>query len=157
MADINPSLPVAGQPNSSEEPKIITALSQIIATINNLDTANLADGAVTAAKIEAQQAWQSVLFSIGTYRCFKDSVGIVRFRGDALVTGALSAGSAIGTLAPGYRPGVTMVCLLVRGDSSAFPPVRVQITTAGVVAVLDALGGSPATYSFIDVTYRAEN
>jgi hypothetical protein len=37
--DINPSIPIAGQPNSSEEPKIVTALTQLVAAVNNVDWA----------------------------------------------------------------------------------------------------------------------
>lgn len=43
MAQINPSLPVVGLSDSTEDPKIVTALSQILALVNGgLDEANLA-------------------------------------------------------------------------------------------------------------------
>jgi hypothetical protein len=49
MAQINPSIPTVGAPDSSEEPKISTALSQIIALVNgNLDKDNLATSAKPA-------------------------------------------------------------------------------------------------------------
>jgi hypothetical protein len=47
MGDINPSLPVVGQPDSTEEPKIVTALTQLIAAVNNVDTDQITDGAIT--------------------------------------------------------------------------------------------------------------
>jgi hypothetical protein len=43
---INPTLPIVGQPNATEEPKIVTALSQLVATINAIDSSNIADGSI---------------------------------------------------------------------------------------------------------------
>lgn len=51
--DINPSLPIVGQPDSSEEPKIVTALSQLIAAVNDVDSAQIQDLAVTTADLAA--------------------------------------------------------------------------------------------------------
>jgi hypothetical protein len=43
---INPSLPTVGGPDSSEEPKVVTAFAAIIGAINGgLDTSNLATSA----------------------------------------------------------------------------------------------------------------
>lgn len=53
MPDISPSIPIVGQPNSSEEPKIVTALGSIVATINNLDKDNLS---ATAGILDTQLA-----------------------------------------------------------------------------------------------------
>lgn len=63
MPDINPSIPVVGQPDSTEEPKIVTALQSIVAAVNDIDAANitdlsvttadLADGLITSAKLAA--------------------------------------------------------------------------------------------------------
>lgn len=51
MADIDPALPAAGELNSIADPKTRAALQELVATINSLQTANLEDGAVTAAKL----------------------------------------------------------------------------------------------------------
>jgi hypothetical protein len=63
MALINPQVPVIGQPNSTEEPKITSAINTITTAVNgNLDNANiktganingskLLDGSVTAAQL----------------------------------------------------------------------------------------------------------
>lgn len=65
MPDINPSIPVAGQPNSTEEPKIVTALTQLVGAVNNLDTANLS---ATAGIVDTQLAsptnavWRPIFF-----------------------------------------------------------------------------------------------
>lgn len=40
--DISPSIPVVGQPNSTEEPKLVTALTQLVAAVNDVDSAQLA-------------------------------------------------------------------------------------------------------------------
>jgi hypothetical protein len=45
VPQINPSIPILLQPDASEDPKIQTALSQLVATINALDTANLSPSA----------------------------------------------------------------------------------------------------------------
>lgn len=57
MALINPSLPIVNQPDSSEEPKIPTALSQILAQLNGgLDSTNIADGSIQPADIASTLA-----------------------------------------------------------------------------------------------------
>lgn len=49
----NPALPVIGNPNSTEDPKIQGAFSAILATLNgNIDSANLADAAVGNAELQ---------------------------------------------------------------------------------------------------------
>lgn len=53
---INPSIPIAGQPNLSEEPKIVTALSQLVAAVNNVDAAQIVDGTITATELAAAVA-----------------------------------------------------------------------------------------------------
>jgi hypothetical protein len=60
MPDINPSIPIPGQPNASEEPKIPTALSQIVATLNNLDDDNIA-----AAGLSAESLTSAVSAALG--------------------------------------------------------------------------------------------
>lgn len=51
MADINPSLPAINELNATADPKILSALSSLVSTINNLEESNLAPGAVTLAKL----------------------------------------------------------------------------------------------------------
>lgn len=58
MADINPTLPAIDELNSTADPKIRTALQTIVATVNNIETANLADDAVTLAKLADDAAPQ---------------------------------------------------------------------------------------------------
>lgn len=58
MPKINPSLPVVGQPDSTEEPKIVTALSQLVSAVDNVDSDQIADGTISVADLAAivQQA-----------------------------------------------------------------------------------------------------
>lgn len=58
MADVNPDIPAINELNSTADPKIRTALQTLVSTINALETANLADGAVTLAKLAADAAPQ---------------------------------------------------------------------------------------------------
>ncbi len=51
VPDINPSLPQVGQPDSTEEPKVVTALTQLIAAVNNVDTDQIEDGTILTADI----------------------------------------------------------------------------------------------------------
>lgn len=53
MADINPNLPAVNEPNSTADPKILSALSTLVSTVNNLESANLSSGAVTLEKLAA--------------------------------------------------------------------------------------------------------
>lgn len=51
MSDINPSIPQVGEPVSTSDPKIVTALTTLVSTINALDTSNYADASVTKVKL----------------------------------------------------------------------------------------------------------
>jgi hypothetical protein len=62
MGQINPDIPVIGNPVSTEDAKVKTALETLVATINGLDNANIAsnaninaskllDGSIAAAKL----------------------------------------------------------------------------------------------------------
>jgi hypothetical protein len=100
VADINPSLPIIGQPVSTEDPKIVTALSQLVSTINNLDTANLS---ATAAILDTQMAtpaasatWKTIAESAvnigagttsGTYFLREDTLGITASGATAVTSG----------------------------------------------------------------------
>lgn len=154
--DINPSIPVVGQPNSSEEPKIVTALTQLVAAVNNVDTAQLADAAVTAVKIEAQQAWQTIaLGSGGTLAYYKDSLGMVHLRGDQFsLSGPLSNGAVFATLPAGYRPGVEQWFTL-KITNSASNNYPLSITAGGAITLRASAVGSE-TFSFGMIHFRAE-
>jgi hypothetical protein len=125
-------------------------------------TTELAANAVTAAKMEAQQAWQTLSLSgtglSVTLSYFKDSLGMVHCRGDEFTTSAnIPNGTVMGTLPPGYRPGtVTQDFPLGRGNSGS--TAAVTITTAGVIAIGGMAGaGAGATLSLGAVHFRAEN
>lgn len=118
----------------------------------------LADGSVTAAKVEAQQAWQTIALAgfTGNLAYYKDSLGIVHFRGDIQTVGASNtvSGATLATVPAGYRPSQTVYFTLQRLNIST--TATVYVTGAGVVGTDPGLiaGG---TYSFGQVSFRAEN
>lgn len=111
---------VAGSPEKIAD--VVDCLQKITAQTNgNLDTTNiaangvgttqLAANAVTAAKIEAQQAWQSitpsgagVTWSAVDVQYMKDSLGFLHMRGRATASTIPTAGSTFLTLPAGFRP-----------------------------------------------------
>jgi hypothetical protein len=173
MPDINPSMPIIGQPNATEEAKVLTALTQLVAAVNDVDsaqildativTADLANNAVTAAKIEAQQAWQTLAISgtgiSGNLMYFKDSLGIVHLRGDAFTASVtIPDGTAVGTLPTGYRPGTLQTFVGVARNASVSPSTTgvLTISTGGVLTFTQGAPTS-ATVTFGGVHFRAEN
>lgn len=79
MADIAPPTPTVGQPNSTEEPKIVTAINQLVGAVNDVEATQLASA--LAQVLGVSQA--------GTAR-----------RGKAIIPGAETrANAAYGTLA----------------------------------------------------------
>jgi hypothetical protein len=188
MTQINPSLPIVNQPNSTEEPKIPVALGQIVGAVNNIDSSQIVDGAiqtadianlavttgkladngVTAAKIEAQQAWQTVaLVNGGTcspanLSYYKDSLGIVHIRPERFTHSAQwTIGVTIATLPTGYRPGVLSTIGFLNDDGSLNPAQAglLEITTAGVIRFASNFGLAAAmALSFpAPIHFRAEN
>lgn len=98
---------------------ILTAeeMNNIVENIESVASGSgIGDGAVTAAKIETQQAWQTVAYAAGwgDYdagtewyggRYMKDSVGIVHLAGLIKNTsGSTKNGGQLFTLPVGYRP-----------------------------------------------------
>lgn len=106
--------------------------------LDTVGTADIANLAVTAAKIEAQQAWQSVAcaqasqtgLTTGTSNLFyyKDSLGFVHIRPDAFRNDSGTGKGAVTfwTLPSGYRPGQNTS----GGHTGAF---GFQVTTTGLV------------------------
>jgi hypothetical protein len=166
VPQINPSIPILLQPDSTEEPKVQTALTQLVATINALDATNLVANAVTAAKMDlttlpaAQQAWQTVALGGGgtwtpaSLYYFKDSLGMVHLRGDgSSFTGTVGVGATLATLPAGYRPVSNQTFALFRRDTAAL--VTVIVRTDGVIINDQALAAG-AIYTFGAIHFRAE-
>jgi microcystin-dependent protein len=63
VPDINPSIPIIGQPDATEEPKVVTALSQLIAAVNDVDSDQIQDGAI--ALVDLATAIQQMLPKTG--------------------------------------------------------------------------------------------
>ena len=111
------ALPNPGMDAVPFTPLTAEFLDDIIENIESLaDGTGIGDGAVTAAKIETQQAWQTVAYAAGwgDYdagtewyggRYMKDSVGIVHLAGLIKNTsGSTKNGGQLFTLPVGYRP-----------------------------------------------------
>lgn len=127
----------------------------------NVTTAKLAANAVTAAKIEAQQVWQTIAltnFTATTLKYFKDSLGIVHFRGDQMTTTGTppTLASVIGTLPAGYRPVSTQYFVVHQMNAVGY--WTVGITAAGVMTN-DSPGTMPVSgaLTFGGIHFRAEN
>lgn len=93
MAQINPSIPIIGNPVSTEEPKVKTAIETIVAAVNSLDDGNIAAGAningnkLLNASVDAAKLVAGILPPSGA---------LMPFAGSAAPTGYLICdGSAI--------------------------------------------------------------
>jgi hypothetical protein len=129
-------------------------------SIKNLaiTTALLAAGAVTAAKIEAQQAWQTANFTFGSWNLaglvyYKDSLGFVHVRGDEVQCITNPGTSTFATFPGGSRPGNTQMFFAIRRTTGAHIPI--EVTSAGAVRCVTALSDGEV-YSFAPIGFRAE-
>jgi hypothetical protein len=121
----------------------VTSAGQLAAgpaTAGGIDTANLKDAAVTAAKLSYTPrtglAVGSDYTSFDQFGYMKDPVGVVRLQG-GIVIGSGNGGSVIATLPAGFRPNA--------GEDRYF--VVVNKTTGAAVSVKVAISG--------DVTFMA--
>jgi hypothetical protein len=157
VSQINPSIPIVGQPDATEDPKIATALTQIVGAVDNVDTTQIVDGTILPADIAAQQAWQTVAFAAGfpgNLSYFKDSLGIVRLRGEVITSNASpGAGTTLATLPAGYRPGNTQRFALLVANGV----IVVEVATTGIIQSPISAIASGNGYSFSAVQFRAEN
>jgi hypothetical protein len=144
MPDINPSIPVIGQPDSTEEPKVVTALTQLVAAVNDVDSAQITDGVVTYADLNS---------TVDQY--YKDAL-----TGQAALVGGVAAATwvmtAIGPSAAAVQCNMAYMKYL---DPAAFPSgsrsAKLRMTaslvtnatapamtiTAGLYPIASSLGG----------------
>jgi hypothetical protein len=134
-------------------------LNDAIDSINLKDlsvtTAKLGPNAVTAAKIEVQEAWIIPTMQNGWVRYdtswpeagyYKDSLGVVRLRG-LVKSGTIP--STIFTLPAGYRPGFrTMLTTETNGGGA-----RIDVEPDGRVIIQ---GGTNGWVTLPPVSFRAE-
>lgn len=125
--------------------------------VGGIGTASIADGAVTAAKIETQQAWQPVTYqnswvdydvTYGGAQFYKDSAGVVHLRG--LVKNGSTSGT-IFTLPAGYRPNIRLL-FAIEMNSNAIG--RVDILADGQV---QPQGVNNAWVSLSNITFKADS
>jgi hypothetical protein len=107
MSQINPSLPIVGQLNSGEEPKIPIALSQILSVINgNLDYTNLAATVDQYYKTIREERAISQTTPAATYVFapgVQDANSVAR-QGALTAVGANNAGLGVFYLDPAHYP-----------------------------------------------------
>jgi hypothetical protein len=163
---------------------VVQCLNDLKTYMNgNIDATNLANQAVTNAKIAnqavstnqifpasitadklnaapGQQAWQTVAFAVGSWSgsvaYFKDSLGLVHLRSDVLTLnsgGTISGGTTLFTLPVGYRPGNSQVFVISAGGAAGN---GCTITSAGVVTTANGQADGN-TLAFAGVHFRAEN
>lgn len=167
MGTLSLTLPTIGQPNSTEDVDVLNALTAIQNFVNgtNFGTAQIEANAVTTAKIEAQQAWQTIALGngvTGNLAYYKDSLGIVRVRGDQFTTGGagIAVNAVLATFPAGYRPGTLqyMPAIFLTDSASNSGAYTVTISTAGVLAMGSA-NATPAQARTIcfSFQFRAEN
>jgi len=90
MPDISPSIPVVGQSNATEEPKIVTALTQLVAAVNDVDSAQITDGVIQDVDLQS-----ALLDKLGV------SAGVTVRRGKSIIAASESTSAtsyAIGNL-----------------------------------------------------------
>jgi hypothetical protein len=127
------------------------------------------DGAFTAAKFPAAQAWQTVAlaggfgFSPADLSYYKDQVGLVHFRPEGFTfTTNVAVGTLLATLPTGYRPGTLIYTQLVQVVAAGKDTRFVLVDTDGTVKMGggSALGTQvpPAgsVFAFCDHGFRAE-
>lgn len=129
--------------------------TKLEAVVGWITTAMIDDNAITAAKIETQEAWQAVTYqnSWVTYDVtyppagyYKDSLGVVHLRG-MVKSGTIN--TSIFTLPVGYRPAFRL--LFVNISASALG--RLDINTSGTVVQVT---GTNTWVSLEGIAFRAE-
>ena len=150
MPDINPSIPVVGQPDSTEEPKIVTALQSIVSTINALDTDNIVAGAITTALL-ADSAATSRKLSPTISLATRDSTGVAigtsytditdvtmtftpAIAGRSIFIGMASGG--MGNTGAATSAATVEMQLAVDGVGEAFTPIVQWANSGGAVSAL---------------------
>lgn len=122
-----------------------------------INTANLADNAVTAAKIEDQEAWTEVTYSnswvaydvtpFKGWYYMKDSLGFVHLKG--LGKNGSATNAVMFTLPSGYRPEERQA----HASYSDAGACRIDIRTNGEVYA--PIGGSTTYTSLSGITFKA--
>lgn len=114
----------------------------------------------------AQQAWQTIAFVGGALLVwtpanlsyYKDSLGIVRFRGESISNSSdVPTGTTLCTLPAGFRPGVkSYFGMLSINTSNTLRLVSVD-TTGVVKAEAGVMQAANGPWTFSPVQFRAEN
>src|SRR4051812_28503085 len=95
MADINPTLPSIDELNTTADPKILTALSTIIATLNDLEAANLSTTLLNSLARLKTSANVRIAYGSATTAAFAQAAAGSPYGGDATVAHGLSGSPAV--------------------------------------------------------------
>lgn len=146
--------------NVTKRISLLDMLSNFIDAVhikaNAIITSKINDGAVTAAKIEVQQAWVAPTLQNswvnygGIYAAagyYKDSLGIVRLRG--LVKNGTVGGVAAFTLPVNYRPSADIILTVTSNNAWG----QVRVTSTGAVQMYQ---GSATWFSIENLSFKAE-
>ena len=143
MTLLSLSIPQAGLPNSTEDPKIASDLSAIMTWANGgIDATNLAPG---SGIIVAPSAWTAptpitnVTLSLGAAGRVEGNADVVRLRGVLInqTGGAIAAGATWATLASTLRPpsDVILAGVLIQPGT----PTTYQAAAIGIAASTGAI------------------
>jgi hypothetical protein len=128
---INPSLPIPGQPNATEEPKIVTALSQIVAAVNAVDSSNIVDGTIAPDDLQS-----ALLDKLGA-----SSASVVRRGQSSIVTQETRTNAAYGLMATPDR--VSSLVLQTNGlIVIALQAMMSETTTVGTARAAIFIGAN---------------
>lgn len=125
-----------------------------------ITTGALADGAVTAVKLGAQDAWSSLTLT-GSWgsalRYFKDSLGMVHVRSDSIVgpSAGVTGSATIGTFPAGYRPVSTQYFSVVNTTSGA-GLLAISVASTGVITWGSSALAASTPVAFL-MRFRGEN
>lgn len=142
--------------NTTKKFSLSTLTTWLQSLVNLVTTPMIADDAVTAAKIENQQAWQTPTMTNGwvtydgTYNppgYMKDSLGFVHLRG--LIKNGTD-GTSMFTLPAGYRPEYRELLAGASEDHYG----RIDVTTAGQV-IPSATTTAPGWVCIDGLTFKA--
>ena len=123
-------------------------------------TADLANNAVTAAKIEAQQAWLATpaigaIGASGTVEYYKDSLGFVHCRGNINFTGNGGGGTFL-QLPAGYRPSISTPQSMPQFGQVNGNAICINVNNNGTWTLPAAVGAGSQDYNAAMVHFRGE-
>jgi hypothetical protein len=149
MAVINPSIPVVGQPNSSEEPKIVTALTQLVGAVNNIDSSQIVDGTIVANDLATAVKDGYLKLATAADRKLNFAGGVpVPFFDSARLALTISHGLSV-------APQVVMIQVESSGFAIQEPQVTTKTTSTFTVEIRRSDGGTFVSGNSVTIGWLA--